>query len=310
MLRSKAQLISSILLISTAWAQAQEKIDLRLHLTKGQTHHMNVTLDQTIDQTLGPAHQQTTQKVGVTYTFKVEDVDAQQNATVSVKYDSVSFHARSPSGAVDYDAGKPPNGPMPVPASALAALVGQSYSVTVDPRGQVTQVAGLSKMLNDVLAHLNVPDGVLRAAVERTLRQQLSEANLKQTLQDVFAPFPDGPVAAGESWTRNSSVMLGFPMNRQTTYTLQASENGTATIKVSGKAATVPNAVLDLGAVKMNYDLKGDQTGSLEITESDGWTRAASISQTLSGQATLRGPNTEPQTVPVTIRTDVKSEEK
>lgn len=309
-MRTILRAVAFVLLAGAACAKAEEKLDLRLHLSKGQRHHMSVTLDQTIDQTLGPAHQQTTQKVGVSYTFKVEDVDAQGNASVSVEYDSVSFHARTPSGAVDYDAGKPPNGPLPVPASALAALVGQSYSVTVDPHGNVTQVAGLSKMLNEVLAHLDMPDGVLRAAVERTIRQELSEPNLKQTLRDVFAPFPDGPVAVGQSWTRNASVMLGFPMSRQTTYTLAARENGIATISLAGKAATAPDAVVDLSGVKMNYDLKGEQTGTLEIVESSGWTRAATVSQTLSGAATLRAPNTEPQTVPVTIRTDVKSEER
>jgi hypothetical protein len=303
-------LVILVLLTGPAWAAAQEKLDLRLHLAKGDTHHMNVTLDQTIDQTAGPAHQQTSQTVGVTYTFKVEDVDVQGNATVSVRYDAVSFHARTPSGVVDYDPGKPAAGPMPVMVSALAALVGESYSVTVDPRGSVTQVGGLQKMLADVLAHLNVSDGVVRAAVEKTVRQQLAEGNLKQSLRDVFAPFPGRPIEIGQNWVRNSPLTLGFPMNLETTYTLQSRENGVATISVVGKAATVPNALLDLGPVKMNYDLKGEQTGSIEIIESSGWARAATVSQNLSGSATLRAPNTDPQTVPVTIRTDVKSEEK
>jgi hypothetical protein len=307
----KSSLAALALLLSLPLsARADEKIDLRLRWSKGDTHHVSVSLDQTVDQVLGTAHQQTTQTVGVKYTFKVADLDAQGNATLSVQYDSVSFHARTPSGVIDYDPGKPANGPMPVTVSALAALVGQSYSVTVDPHGKVTQIIGLQKMLDAVLSHLNASDGVLRAALERTIRQQLSEPNLKQSLHDVFAPFPDHPVAIGESWTRALPVSMGFPMNLRTTYTLKSVEDGVASIAIAGKATTAPNAMLDMGAVKMDYDLKGEQTGSLEITQSTGWTRSASLSQHLAGSATLRGPNADPQIVPMTIQSEVKCEEK
>lgn len=308
----RATLIAATLILigQCGWAGAQEKFDLRLHWTKGDTHQMSVTLDQTIIQTLGPAHQETSQTMSVTYTFKVDDVDAQGNATISVHYDAVRFHAKTPSGVVDYDPTKPATGPVPVMVTALVSLVGQSYSVTVNPHGTVTQVAGVQKMLDNVLSHLTISEGVLRFAVEKTIRQQLSEANLKQSLGDVFAPFPDHPVAIGESWSRTTPVTMGFPMNVETTYTLQSRDNGIATISVAGKVATAPNAMMDLGAVKMDYHLKGQQTGSLEIIESSGWTRAATLSQHLEGQATVRGPNVDPQTIPVTIQTEVKSEQK
>lgn len=298
-----------LLLISSGWARAQEKFDLRMHWTKGDTHQMSVTLDQTIAQTLGPVHQETSQSMGVTYTFKVEDVDAQGNATISVRYDAVRFHAKTPSGVVDYDPAKPATGPLPVMVTALASLVDQSYSVTVSPRGTVTQVVGVQKMLDNVLSHLTISDGVLRFAAEKTIRQQLNEANLKQSLRDVFTPFPDHPVAVGESWSRSTLVAMGFPMNVETTYTLQGHDNGIATITISGKVATAPNARMDLGTVKMDYDLKGEQTGSLEVIESSGWTRLTTLSQHLSGTTTVRGPN-DTQVVPVIVQAEVKCEQK
>ena len=291
-------------------SRAEEKLDLKMHWTKGDTHQVSVSLDQSIDQSLGDAQQQTTQMVGVTYDFTVTDVDPKGNATVSVRYESVSFHAKTPSGVVDYDPTKPATGPMPVTVTALAALVGQSYSVTVDPRGTIVQVVGAQKMLDGVLAHLNVSEGVLHVAVEKTIRQQLSEQNLKQSLRDVFAPFPNHPVAIGESWTRKSMVTQGFAINVETTYVLKSHEDGIAVVSVAGKIATSAEAMMDLGAVKMDYDLKGEQTGSLEILESTGWTRHAGITQTLAGKAILRGPNVDRQIIPMTIRSQIKSEQK
>lgn len=309
-MRAHLKLTIPLLLVCCGWAAAQDKFDLRMHWTKGDTHQMSVTLDQTIAQTLGDAHQETSQTMGVTYTFKVEDVDAQGNATVSVHYDAVRFHAKTPSGVVDYDPGKPATGPVPVMVSALSSLVGQSYSITVSPQGTVTQVAGVQKMLENVLSHLTITDGVLRFAAEKTIRQQLSEANLKQSLRDVFMPFPDHPVAVGESWSRTTPVTMGFPMNVETSYTLQARDNGIATISVKGKVATAPNAAMDLGSVKMDYELKGEQTGSLEVIESSGWTRVSTLSQHLTGTTTIHAPNSYAQTVPVTVQAEIRSEQK
>lgn len=308
----RSTLVAATLVVSLLGTQSrgEEKLDLKMHWTKGDTHHVSVSLDQSIEQTLGDAQQQTNQTIGVTYDFTVTEVDPNGNATVSVRYDSVAFHAKTPSGVVDYDPTKPATGPMPVTVTALAALVGQSYAVTVDPRGRIVQVAGAQKMLDGILAHLNVSDGVLHVAVEKMIRQQLSEQNLKQSLRDVFAPFPNHPVAIGDSWTRKSIVTQGFAINVETTYVLKSHEDGIAVVSVAGKVATSAEAMMDLGAVKMDYDLKGEQTGSLEIQESTGWARQASISQTLAGKAILRGPNVDRQIIPMTIRSQVKSEEK
>jgi hypothetical protein len=291
-------------------ARGEDKLDLKLHLTQGESRQMTVSLDQTIQQTVQSAAQQTSQSLSVTYTFAVADVDAKGNATVSVRYDAVAFHAQTPSGRVDYDSSKPATGQSPPMAGGLAALVGQGYAMTVSPQGSITQVTGLQKMLDAVLARLNLPEGPLRVAAEKAVRQQLSEANLKQGLAQIFAPFPDHPVAVGESWSRTEQVNQGFPTKVETTYTLESRENGVAHVKVAGKAATASNATMDLGPVKMTYDLKGDQAGSLDIVESTGWTRQAELRQHLAGSATLRNPVADPQTVPVTIQSTLKSEQK
>lgn len=303
-----AALVAS--LVAPVVACGEEKLELKLHLTQGESRQMTVSLDQAIEQTVQNAAQETTQSLSVTYTFTVSEVDAKGNATVSVRYDAVAFHARTPTGPVDYDSAKPMSGQSPPMASGLAALVGQGYALTVTPAGAITQVTGLQKMLDAVLARLSLPEGPLRTAAEKALKQQLNEANLKQSLADVFAPFPDHPVAVGESWSRSRRVSQGFPIKVQTTYTLAGREGGIATIKVTGAAATLPDGTMELGPMRMSYDLKGEQTGSLEIAESTGWTRKSEIAQRLSGSATLRSPNADPQTVPVSIQTTVKSEQK
>lgn len=296
------------LLASSVGAQ-QPQLDLRLKFAKGDTHRMNVTIDQTVLQTVQGARQETRQTIGVVYTFSVDDVDAAGVATITVQYDSVSFHARTPNGPVDYDSSQPP-GQIPSMASGLAALVGQGYSMKTSPNGKVVEVSGLDKLLAGVLGKLNVSEGPARTAAEKALREQINEQNMRSNLQNIFAPFPDKLVALGESWTRKNQISIGFPLVIETTYTLQNRQNGLALVDMTGASATAPDAIVDLGQMKMTYELHGSLHGSLQILESNGWTQSAQTMQTLTGSATIRVANAQPQTVPVTIQSTMKTEQK
>ena len=287
-------------------ALGQEKLDLRLRLKKGDVHRINVTLDQTIQQDMQGLKQQQRQSITITYTFAVNDVDPQGASTIAVKYESVAFHAKMPGGNVDYDSANPP-AQVPAMAGGFAGLVGQGYTMKIRADGQVSEVKGLDQLLAALLAKMNVPEGPARAAAERALRQQINEQNMKSNLQTVFAPYPDHPVAIGESWMRKTEISLGFPLVIESTYTLKARQGGVATIEVAGKAWSPADAApVDLGQMKMSYKLTGDQGGSLTIVESTGWTQTADISQKLGGEAKLRVPNQPEQSVPVNIESKMR----
>ena len=293
--------VLSIALWIVAPVRGQEKLDLRLRLNKGEVHRINVTLDQTIQQDMQGLKQQQKQTITIAYTFAVQEVDSQGASTIAVKYESVAFHARTPAGNVDYDSANPP-AQVPAMAGGFAGLVGQGYTMKIRPDGQVIEVKGLDQLLAALLAKMNVREGPARAAAERALRQQINEQNMKSNLQTVFAPYPDHPVAIGETWTRKTEISLGFPLVIESTYTLKGRQGGLATIDVVGKAWSPPDAApVDLGQMKMSYKLTGDQGGLLTIVESTGWTQTADISQKLGGETRIRVPNQPEQSVPVNL---------
>jgi hypothetical protein len=299
-----------ILVLVGGSALAQEKADLHLRFAKGDVHHLHVTMEQTIEQTVRDVAHETKQTIVVDYSLTVEDVNEQGIAGISLRYDAVALHApKTAGGPVEYDSASPP-GQVPQAASALAALVGQGFSFSITSAGKVTQVTGAQKMLETVLSHLSIPEGAARMAAEKVLRQQLDDADLRQNLQNLFGPFPDHPVAIGDSWTRMTEMNIGFPMTVQSTYALQGREDGIAIVEVTGSIATAPDPSMALNTLKMNYSLKGEQSGTIRIDEATGWLKAAEVSQHLNGSATVRGPNIDAQTVPVTIDSKMKVEEK
>jgi hypothetical protein len=289
---------------------AQEKQNLRLRLSKGDVHDMVLTLDQTADQTLHETAIHTTQTISLGYTFRIEDVDDQGVATVSVRYNAVSFHSKSPAGELSYDSAQP-GSYVPAVASGPAALVGQSYSLKVSASGSVVQVSGLDAVLKAATAKLSLPDGPARAAVESDLKQRLDEQNVKSGLSAVFAPFPNHPVAIGESWYRKSQLDLAIPLTVESTWTFARQEDATVSIDVVGRASTAPNSSIDLGRQsKMSYDLQGEVHGQVQLDAATGWPSGSTLTQTLCGNATVVSPGAPAQVVPITVQSTLKLEVK
>jgi hypothetical protein len=289
-------------------SQAQEKLELRLHLTKGETRHVITTVEQHINQTVGPNRQATDQTFAVGYVMSVEQVDADGNTKLATKYESVRLSQKGPAGALEYDSANPPK-QVPQGAKPFAALVGLGFTATVTPSGKVTAVEGLDAMFAELLRKLELSDGAAKAAVQKLLSEQFGEQVMKENVENMFALYPDAPVSVGDSWRRRVVVSKGFPVIIEGTYTLKGRSNGTA--EVETRATLSPNEAagpVELGTGRMSYELKGEQSGSARIDEATGWTRSMTTTQLVSGTLRFQAGGTPETSSPITIREKVTVE--
>ena len=293
------------------FARAQDKLDLRLHFSKGDVHDMVINLDQTIDQTIQNSGQQTTQNITIGYTFTVDDVDDQGTASISVRYNSVVVHSKSQAGEVNYDSTQPGTY-VPSVVGGLAALVGQGYSMKIAPSGTVTQVSGLDALLKIVLAKLSIPEGPIRTAAELALKQRLDEQNVKASLASIFAPFPAEPVAIGQSWYHKTQLNLGFPLTVRNHVHAEVPRQRHGDRRAGRPCFHRAPAARSIWAStsKMTYDLQGELHGQIQIQESTGWPWLATTTQTLTGNATVQSPIAPTQVVPITVESKLKTEQK
>ena len=302
-------ILPALILAAAPRAFAQDKLDLRLRFTKGDTHSMTVSLDQRIDQTVQGVAQHVAQTFNLSYTFKVDDVDDRGQATLSLHYDSIEYRVKSPAGEANYNSTQPSTLDSPLTAS-LATLVGQGFTFTISPEAQISQVTGLDKLSNTVLAKLSGVEGPARVAAEKVIHQQLSEPSVRASLQNLFAPLPDHPVAIGESWSRPTQANQSFALTLETTCTLRSRDNGIATIEISSHASTLPNSILDLGQTKFAYNLLSESHGQIQIQESTGWTTQVTSTQSLAGNTVTQSPNSAPQNVPLAIESKLNGMQK
>ena len=308
-------------------AQTPEKLELRLRLKKGDVYKLKLTIDQKITHTPpaptsggdgAPARpearpakagtpQSTEQLMAVGFTMTVKEVDGDGAMTIATKYESVLFRQKGPAGVVEFDSTNPPKQP-PALARAFAILPGLGFTMTLTPAGDVKSLEGTSEMLAEMVRRLDLPEGPARANAQKVLAEHFGEAAMRQNMQDLFALYPPGPVAAGESWERKVVVNKGFPVVMHNTYTLKARAAGVAEIAVKSRLS--PNAEagpVELGTGKTTYDLSGEQRGAAKVVEATGWTESLVTEQDIAGTIVFRtgdSSNSE-TTVPITVKSKV-----
>jgi hypothetical protein len=301
-------------------ARAQDKLDLRLRLKKGDVYRLKLTVEQHVVQTppappsaghkrTAPAAPQSIeQTLGVGYTMSVEDADAAGVMTVATKYDSVRFRQKGPAGNVEYDSADPPK-QLPPSAKAFAALPGLGFKMILAPEGEVKSVEGIDEMLAEMLRRLDVADASARAATQKVLAEQFGEAAMKQNMQNLFALYPPKPAGVGETWARKVVVSKGFPVVIDATYALKARQGGVAEVALDAKLSPNSDAApVELGTGKMTYELSGEQRGSAKVVEATGWTQSLTTEQTLSGTIKFDTLGDKDTTIPITVKSKVVME--
>jgi hypothetical protein len=285
---SNLLLVCTFLLCAPALAQDAGKADLRLRLKKGDVHKLRVTVEQHVEQKAAAGKQAIDQTMGVDYSLSVDDVDPDGAMAVTMKYDAVRFRYKGPSGAAEYDSAMPPKD-VPAVARGFAAMQGLAVKMRVAPTGQVTAVERVEELMDEILRKLNLPEGPQKAAARKVLGEQFGEAAMKQNLQTMFAVYPDGPVAIGDSWQRKVSTSKGMPAVLEATYTLKDRKSGVCTIEVHAKVAPNPDAPpVEMGTGKMAYELSGEQRGTMEVDEASGLPRKMTTTQDVSGTMTYK----------------------
>lgn len=289
---------------------APDQLTLRLRLEKGRTYGAKMISAQKVTQSLMGQDQVIIQTVGFGYRLEVTAVDPAGVMTVQCTYDSCRFKQEGPLGAVEYDSANPPEW-IPETAQGFAALVGLGFTVRLEPNGRTVDLAGLDTMIARMLDRMGLSEQTDKDQIAQTLKTQYGSESMKRSLGNIFIQYPEQPLGAGASWTREVRVTEGFPMILAGTYTLTGRKGGVAALKVH--ATVAPNKEAppqDLQGMKMRYELAGEQDGTMEIDEATGLPLRAVFRQKLAGQVTATmGPGkADTMTFPIAIEGETRIE--
>ena len=112
--------------------------------------------------------------------------------------------------------------------------------------------------------------------------------------------YPDVPVRPGDTWQRTYATNIGFmDMKVVSNYKLISVANGTAHISVDATITSAPAG--NPQQQEMHLEMKGSQTGTMDIDIVTGLILESRFGQDVSG--TIRIPGVE---IPVKLRSDTR----
>ena len=253
---------------------AQKKIRLKYNLKSGANYSYNISMDQEISFSANgqdiALNQEMTMKMTSVVTKENDDYKITSSLDAITMKQSIFgmeiFYNSEDSATFTSGMGKKLG-------DELNKLIGKSYSVTIDPLGNVKDIdMGSLDESGDISENLN--------------------------RSTVYAVFPDHKVAVGESWEVETVPMIDSSMILNTKYTLK---------KVKGKKAVIAFEITITSSEKSESKLNGTQKGELILNRKTGWTIHSTVDQELNMEI-----NTNGMSMPATLSgtTEVDSKKK
>jgi hypothetical protein len=270
-------------------------VEYQLNLEKGKTYKWEIITEQDISQSPMGRTMEMKQKIRMAMDFTVNEADA-SGYDITITYTGIGYYQKSPMGEVDYDSDNPPR-VIPLMAKGFAGLLNEGFDIKLDKMGNVLKVKNVDLLFDRMVKKMELPDAK-RTQVMTQLKQQFGDKSLLDSFKGVISIFPDKPVAVGDSWKRTLVMAGATPMVIHNRWKLTKRENGIAYIDVKSSIKPNPDAKpLQVGALTLNYSLRGDQAGEMELDEKTGWTLKAVLDQNVKGAIEMAG-----NTWPITIR--------
>lgn len=233
-------------------AAAQEKIQLKLNLKKGDSRKVNFKMllnnkvsvkDTTIDMRID---------MGMYMTVDVKDVGNDGLHTMDFTYDRITMKIDGPI-AVEFDSDddEKDGGAL---GRVFGALAGQTITITMAPTAKVKEVSGFE----DLAKKLGVPKEQLESQ-----RDQMTQ---------MIAALPEKLVGIGDYWsgTMKMNSDPNTPATVMAKYTLVDRKGGNAIVKLDGTIAS-------------EKGLNGSMNGTMVIDEATGWTESGKLDMAMKG---------------------------
>lgn len=221
---------------------ATGEIDLRPRFVVGKVHKFDMELsDKEVPKPLPPGSPKPkakpgqdpkaavfSQKVGIS--LKVDAVDAEGNATLSLTLDSFKMSGDGPAGKIEFDSTKPADAQDPMDA-LFRSITTTTMKVSVDRNGEVKAIT---------------PDAAAGGGAASLISGNVTGGDFMKTLVGpIFSPRPGRTSArVGETWTEESQMKASAgDWTLVTTKTLRSHSGGRATIDIKGHVKIEPGSL-------------------------------------------------------------------
>ena len=254
-----------------------DPVELKLNVAKGDSFACTVNMDLDISTTVMGQKMDIDQQMEINQTLSVEDVNA--NGNVVFKNAMERFYMKQSMKMmgmpinVEFDTDKPEKaGAMGESMKPyFSKMKGLTYTLEMDSHGK--------------LISSNVDEIYQQLGLDSLTQQGGGNNNGGSNADQYMSQLPDKPVKKGDTYVVESQSSKLSPIATKNTYTVKEITSDKVILDL--KSEFLPN---DKGTEEgVTMEVKGDQTGTVEIDRATGMTTKSEINQNLDMVITSMG---------------------
>ncbi len=268
-------------------ADESNKIVIKLNLQKGDVYNINMSNEEKIIMELGDEEKWGKQSSLMSYDFEVKNVDDAGNITADIKIVRIKKAVESSEGgAQSFDSDKSNNSGDSPDIQSLKNIVGQQYSITITPYGQVTEVKGTEKMIKNIMKGIDVDEKVLKV-IEMGLRQEFGAEKIISFYEKLFNYLNEKSRQVGDKWQKVYDINTGVLLKATTNYKIEKITDDKIFIKMNSKLRNpAGKQQRENEQIILTSDVSGSQSGDMVIDRKTGFFIKNKVNQTIRAKET------------------------
>jgi len=155
----------------------------------------------------------------------------------------------------------------------------------ISKTGKVMELKGLSEAINAAVADKM---GTVSKEAEE-MAGQFSDDNLKNSMEFMFALYPEKKVSPKDSWELEQKYEAGYPMLIKQKYVFEEEKEGKIILSNTGTIQTNKGGKGMMAMMAKMIELKGDQTGTIELDQKTGLPLMNSSEMKITGEMNMMG---------------------
>ncbi|MDR2683919.1 MAG: DUF6263 family protein [Prevotellaceae bacterium] len=265
-------------------SNAQNTVELRLNLPKGQTFKQNMDMKMNIKMEVHGIKIDTEVPFFTLISYRVTEVK-DQNFTLEASYDVIRMKMNIIGQNLEFDSENPDKDN---PLNAFLGMIGKKFLMTLDKFGNVVKVEGLEKLFDEILNGKNFTEEQ-KNQMMLLIADLFSEDKIKENFSLSTVVFPEEPVTEGFGWEAEIKQNIS-DMNMLVFNKFKVEKINAETVEISCISDYKMDFSLEQNGTTANAKLENAQAESSYVVDiKTGWTKSATSKSDMVIQMTANG---------------------
>ncbi|MFW5820710.1 MAG: DUF6263 family protein, partial [Bacteroidota bacterium] len=193
----------------------------------------------------------------------------EETTLLSVSYTRLMIETISPNAAFSFDTKDPADQPG---IDYLRSLIGKPFQVSINHRGEITEISGLKKVMEQIISEVDTTSGVFEN-FKNTIKVFFEKEQIKNTLAQMIPVYTEKSISKGDSWHYSINSRTGqFEFLSSNTAKVIEIKQDIVILQIDSKVSIPEDRSMNLQGLNAFVNLSGTEMAELRIDPETGIT--------------------------------------